>query len=89
MIEPSSPVQNLEVLGTTEIPKYQPVTVPLLGKGLFSYREGTSIDHHACSRRVGDFRHILIISPGFLTMFSFTDVCDVQDMRDYHSVIAK
>ena len=55
------------------------------GKGLFSYREGTSIDRHVCSRRIGDFRLILIIiSTGFLTMFSFTDVNDVQDkLRKY------
>ena len=36
--------------------------VPLQGKGLFSYREGASIDHHTCSRRIGDYRIILIIS---------------------------
>ena len=59
---------------------YQLITVPLLSKGLFfSYREGMSIDRHAGSGRVGDFRLILIISPGFLTMFSFTAVSDVQD----------
>ena len=63
---------------------YQPITVPLLGKCLFSYREGTRIDHHACSGRFGDVRLILIISPRFLTMFSFTDVSDVQDtLRKY------
>ena len=63
---------------------YQPITVPLLDEGLFSYREGMSIDHHASSRRVGVFRLIFIISSGFLTMFSFTDVSDVQDkLRKY------
>ena len=34
--------------------QYQPITVSLLGKGLFSYREGMRIDHHACRGRVGD-----------------------------------
>ena len=52
---------------------------PLQGKGPFSYREGKSIDHYACSRRIGDFRLLYIRSSGFLTMFSFTDVSDVQD----------
>ena len=50
---------------------------PNAGQGLISYKEGTSIDHHACSRRIDDFRLIFIISPGYLTMFSFSNV-DVQ-----------
>uniref|UniRef100_A0A2H1WPV1 SFRICE_020758 n=1 Tax=Spodoptera frugiperda TaxID=7108 RepID=A0A2H1WPV1_SPOFR len=29
---------------------------PLLTKGLFSHGEGLSINHHACSMRVGDFK---------------------------------
>ena len=36
--------------------------------------EGTSIDHRACSRRIGNFTLISMISLGFVTMFSFTEV---------------
>ena len=52
-------------------------------KGLFSYREGMSIDRHTCPRRVGDFRLILFISPGFLTMFirSDTDLQNAKNVR--------
>ena len=54
------------------------------GLGLFSYREGMNIDYHSCSRRFGDFGLVLLISPNFLTMFSFIDVSDVQDkLRKY------
>ena len=62
-----------------------PITAPVLGKGLFSYREG--IDRHACSGRVADFRLTLIRSPGFLTMFFFTDISDLLDkLRKYISI---
>ena len=36
-----------------------------------SRTEKVSIDHHPCSRWIGDFWLILIYSPGFFTMFSF------------------
>ena len=51
------------------------------------YREGMSINHHTCSRRVGDFSLILIISPDFPTMFSFNDASDVQDKVAKYSYI--
>uniref|UniRef100_A0A2H1VJ29 SFRICE_018916 n=1 Tax=Spodoptera frugiperda TaxID=7108 RepID=A0A2H1VJ29_SPOFR len=39
---------------------------PLLTKALFSHGEGLSINHHACSMRVGDFKLIIeVVSPGF------------------------
>ena len=52
-----------------QLNEYPPIINPLQGKGLISDREGTSIDHHACSRRFGDFRLMLSINPGHLMMF--------------------
>uniref|UniRef100_A0A2H1WK06 SFRICE_021113 n=1 Tax=Spodoptera frugiperda TaxID=7108 RepID=A0A2H1WK06_SPOFR len=36
-----------------------PIKWPLLTKSLCSLGEGLSINHHACSMRVGDFKYIL------------------------------
>uniref|UniRef100_A0A2H1VUI4 SFRICE_034231 n=1 Tax=Spodoptera frugiperda TaxID=7108 RepID=A0A2H1VUI4_SPOFR len=47
---------------------------PRLTRGLFSYGDGLSINHHACAMQVGNFKLIIRnYKPlGFLTMFSFT-----------------
>ena len=57
----SLPLIASHIILHTSSSSYQPITVPLLGKGLLSYSEGMSIDRHACSGRVGDFRLILTL----------------------------
>ncbi|PZC71290.1 hypothetical protein B5X24_HaOG213674 [Helicoverpa armigera] len=54
--------------------------LPLLGCGLLSHGEGLSVNHHAYSMQVGDFR---LHSPGFFEMFSvtFLSAIGVQNIR--------